>query len=67
MNSIAPTSSPRVGRAAISRSGLRSISRPIIAFCWLPPDNARAGVISPLPVRTSYSLMIWRAFSDTFL
>ena len=32
-NSIAPTSSPRVGWAAIKRSGFLSTSRPIMAFC----------------------------------
>lgn len=49
---MAPTSKPRVGCAAINKSGLRSTSRAIIAFCWFPPDRARANVCS-LGVRTS--------------
>ena len=39
MNSIEPTSTPRVGWAAMnSRSG-RDISRATTTFCWLPPDR----------------------------
>ena len=53
----APTSTPRVGWAAISRIGSLLISRPTISFCWLPPDSARASTSGP-GVRTSYSLMI---------
>ena len=41
-NSIAPTSRPRVGCAAISTRGSRSISRASTTFCWLPPESARA-------------------------
>ena len=51
----APTSTPRVGWAAISSIGSPLISRPTISFCWLPPDSARACVSMP-GVRTSYSL-----------
>ena len=36
----APTSTPRVGCAAISRIGSPLISRPTMSFCWLPPDSA---------------------------
>ena len=50
----APTSTPRVGWAAISTTGSPLISRPTISFCWLPPDSARASVSMP-GVRTSYS------------
>src|SRR6185436_6755525 len=43
MNSMAPISTPRVG-CEISRStGGSPNSRPMISFCWLPPDSARAG------------------------
>ena len=41
-NSIAPTSRPRVGCAAISTLGSRSISRATTTFCWLPPESAPA-------------------------
>ena len=51
----APTSTPRVGWAAISSTGSPLISRPTMSFCWLPPDSARAWVSMP-GVRTSYSL-----------
>ena len=43
MNSIAPMSTPRVGCATSSSLGFSSNSRPMISFCWLPPDSARAG------------------------
>ena len=43
----APTSTPRVGWAAISSTGSPLISRPTISFCWLPPDSARAWVSMP--------------------
>ena len=51
----APTSTPRVGWAAISSTGSPLISRPTMSFCWLPPDSARAWCRCP-GVRTSYSL-----------
>ena len=54
-NSIAPTSRPRVGCAAISTFGLRSISRASTTFCWLPPERPPARVCGP-PPRTSNSL-----------
>ena len=38
-NSIAPTSRPRVGCAAISTFGSPSISRARTTFCWLPPES----------------------------
>ena len=50
----APTSTPRVGWAAISKDGSATISRPTISFCWLPPDNANAETSTP-GVRTSKS------------
>ena len=53
-NSIAPTSRPRVGCAAISTFGSASISRASTTFCWLPPDSDAAGV-SGVPPRTSNS------------
>ena len=46
-NSIAPTSRPRVGCAAISTLGSRSISRAATTFCWLPPERPPAGVCGP--------------------
>ena len=53
----APTSTPRVGWEAISRTGSPLISRPTMSFCWLPPERARA-VVSMPGVRTSYSSTI---------
>ena len=47
-----PTSRPRVGWAAMSAAGSRSISRASTVFCWLPPDRLPAGVCGP-PPRTS--------------
>src|SRR5690606_34275433 len=53
-NSIDPTSSPRVGCAAISRRSGRDSSRAMTTFCWLPPESVLAGVAA-LPVRMSNS------------
>ena len=61
-NSIAPTSRPRVGCAAISTFGSRSISRAATTFCWLPPERPPARVCGP-PPRTSNSLISSRARS----
>ena len=61
-NSIAPTSRPRVGCAAISTLGLRSISRARMTFCWLPPESPPARVCGP-PPRTSNSRISFAAFS----
>ena len=52
---MAPTSSPRVGWAATSASGLPEISRAMTTFCWLPPDSERASVVG-VPPRTSNSV-----------
>src|SRR5690606_26849441 len=54
MNSIEPTSTPRVGCAATSRRRSRDISRATTTFCWLPPERRPTGVVMPW-VRTSYS------------
>ena len=35
----APTSTPRVGWAAMSTLGVWLISRPTMSFCWLPPES----------------------------
>src|ERR671916_160626 len=43
-NSIAPTSRPRVGWAAIVTCGSSASSRAITTFCWLPPDSDPAVV-----------------------
>ncbi len=51
-DSIAPTSSPRVGCAASSSCGFSSISRASTSFCWFPPESARAGAVGE-PPRTS--------------
>ncbi len=55
MNSMAPTSTPRVGWAAMNRetTGLDS-SRARTTFCWFPPDSEPAGSCTPV-VRTSNS------------
>ena len=58
----APTSTPRVGCEATSRTGSPLISRPTMNFCWLPPDSARA-VVSMPGVRTSYCSTIRSASS----
>jgi hypothetical protein len=39
MAAWAPTSTPRVGCAASSTFGSCDISRPMMSFCWLPPDR----------------------------
>src|SRR6266508_2702651 len=54
MNSVEPTSTPRVGWLAISSFSGRDISRATITFCWLPPDRVPASV-SPDMHRTSNS------------
>src|SRR5436305_824188 len=60
--SIAPTSSPRVGWAAISTFGFREISRAAITFCWFPPERPPARVSAP-PPRLSNSLISFLARS----
>ena len=52
-NSIAPTSRPRVGCAAIVTFGSSASSRAITHFCWLPPESEEASVCGS-PPRTSY-------------
>ena len=44
MYSVAPTSRPRVGCAAINAFGWREISRARMTFCALPPDRLEAAV-----------------------
>ena len=44
MNSIAPTSRPRVGCETTSSCSGRDSSRASTTFCWLPPDSVPAGV-----------------------
>src|SRR5262249_52646180 len=43
MNSIDPTSTPRVGCEATNSFSGRDISRATMTFCWLPPDSELAG------------------------
>ena len=43
MNSMAPISTPRVGCETSSSFGFNSNSRPMMSFCWLPPDKDFAG------------------------
>src|SRR6266576_2751427 len=45
INSIAPISTPRVGCDTSNSFGRRSNSRPMISFCWLPPDNQQKLII----------------------
>jgi hypothetical protein len=47
MNSIDPTSRPRVGWATISSLGSPDSSRAMITFCWLPPDSVATGAWMP--------------------
>ena len=42
MNSIEPTSRPRVGWATTSSLGSPVSSRAMMTFCWLPPDSVDA-------------------------
>jgi hypothetical protein len=53
MNSIEPTSMPRVGWSAMSRTSSRLNSRATMTFCWLPPDRVEVGT-APDGVRMSY-------------
>ncbi len=62
MNSIEPTSMPRVGWAAINSLTGRLNSRATTIFCWLPPERLPASVVT-VGVRTSYSstnVAAWR-------
>ena len=59
MNSIEPTSTPRVGCDAISTLSGRENSRATTTFCWLPPDSDATGA-SADSVRMSNSSI--RAF-----
>ena len=43
MNSIEPTSTPRVGCAATNSRSSRLSSRASTTFCWLPPDSRPGG------------------------
>ena len=44
--------------SAINNSGFAVTSRPIIAFCWLPPESLPARESLPSPERTSNFSMI---------
>ena len=63
MNSIEPTSSPRVGWAQIRTLSSRESSRAITTFCWLPPERELSGSVS-FWARTSYSAMRFLPFSS---
>ena len=52
MNSIAPTSRPRVGWAKIKSDASMLSSRAMMSFCWFPPDMAPASA-PPSPPRMS--------------
>ena len=54
MNSIDPTSSPRVGWATTRSFTSPVSSRAMMTFCWLPPDRVATGT-SGLGARTSNS------------
>ena len=43
MNSMLPTSRPRVGWSRMSSRRSRPNSRPTTTFCWLPPDSVLIG------------------------
>ena len=61
MNSMAPTSTPRVGWPTSRTRGSRSISRASTSFCWLPPEKAAvirrgsAGRTSKAPILPAVS------------
>ncbi len=59
---MAPTSSPRVGCAAIRTLGSRDTSLATTSFCWLPPDSSDA-FDDGVPPRTSNSEMSSRALA----
>ena len=59
----APTSTPRVGCAAMSSRGFALISRPTISFCWLPPERARARGMGILLISADLDELI--GLSDT--
>ena len=63
MNSIEPTSTPRVGCEAISTLSGRENSRATTTFCWLPPESDETGV-SADSVRMSNSSIRASAFSS---
>ena len=44
---FAPTSMPRVGSSSSSTSGLVRSQRPMMTFCWLPPESDRICVDCP--------------------
>ena len=48
MNSIEPTSTPRVGWAATNRRRSRLSSRASTTFCWLPPESRPTFVVDAL-------------------
>ena len=54
------------GCTATSSLGSLSISRAMIAFCWLPPDMLRTMVALPWPLRTSYWAISLSEYSRTF-
>src|SRR6478736_4637758 len=62
MNSIEPTSTPRVGWAATSSRRSRDSSRATTTFCWLPPERLAASE-SMSRARTSYSVSFFWANS----
>ena len=64
MNSMLPTSRPRVGWSRMSAVRSRLNSRATIAFCWLPPDSVPAVTVGD-GVRMSYcSIARFAALAD---
>src|SRR5574337_1002540 len=59
-NSMAPTSTPRVGWETISSLGFDANSRAMMTFCILPPDSVEI-VVSGAAPRTSNLAMRLRA------
>ena len=55
MNSIAPTSTPRVGWAITSTGVSNENSRAMTTFCMLPPDIEPTVVSTPAPRISNFS------------
>ena len=55
MNSMAPTSTPRVGWAMMSTGESKENSRATTTFCILPPDMEPTAVSMPAPRMSNLS------------
>ena len=58
-NSIAPTSTPRVGWLTISSRGSASNSRAMTTFCMFPPERELTGVLGVAPRTSKRRMSRW--------